>query len=87
MSKDLEIELTPNEIDKAVKEWVDWDFPVRSVQLDRGHWESIAPVIAREAQRKLWRLIDDKFHASEDGQWLLIDFDKWQETKKQLGVE
>ena len=46
-------ELTVEEIDKAVHDWEEVDWSVRSVQLGRGHWEEIAPVIAKAAQAKL----------------------------------
>ena len=39
--------LSDEEIEKVVSDWVNESFSVRSIQLDRGHWEYIAPVIAQ----------------------------------------
>ncbi len=44
--------LTDEEIQVAVAIWVAEDSSTRSVSLNRGHWEDIAPVIA-QAQRQL----------------------------------
>jgi len=39
--------LSDEAIDKVVNDWMDKDWEVRSIQLDRGHWEYIAPIIAQ----------------------------------------
>lgn len=38
--------ITKEQAEQAVKLWVDEDYSTRSIQLDRGHWEYIVPVIA-----------------------------------------
>lgn len=39
--------LTPEEGEAAVNEWVNEDWATRYIQLNRGHWEYIVPVIAK----------------------------------------
>ena len=39
--------LSDEEIEKVVNDWIDEDFSVRSIQINRGHWEYTAPVIAQ----------------------------------------
>ncbi len=47
--------LTEDEIEKVVDAWIAEDWSLRSVQLDRGHWEYIAPVISKAQQDKDWQ--------------------------------
>lgn len=47
LPKDKPPLLNDKEIEKAVDNWMNEDWSVRSIQLNRGHWEYIAPVIAQ----------------------------------------
>ena len=38
--------ISDDQIQEAVRKWIDEDYSTRSISLDRGHWEYIAPVIA-----------------------------------------
>ncbi len=50
-----ELLLTQEEGEKAVYEWVDKDFSVRFITIERGHWEDIVPVLAQAALAKFIR--------------------------------
>lgn len=39
--------LTEEEIEEVIGRWVDQDYSTRSISLNRGHWERIAPIIAQ----------------------------------------
>ena len=66
------IKLTDEEIDEAVNDWVNGDWSVRSIQLDRGHWEYVAPVIAKAQLKKVveWLRVS--------GIWEFIEREEWQ---------
>jgi len=81
MNKNLEIELTDEEIKKAVG--IKYPAP-----LEPRSMYGITPIqmeaIAREAQRKLVQRIDDELDRwGKDG----IPYVWWQEIKKTLGIE
>jgi len=62
--------LTPERINQEVDQWIQEDWAVRYIRLNRGHWEDIAPIIA-EAQAKET--------CKEIGEMLL---DKWDELSE-----
>ena len=41
--------LKPEEAEEVVQKWMNEDFSVRSIQLDRGHWEYIVPILLQAA--------------------------------------
>lgn len=57
--------LTEDEINQAVKAWVDEDYSVRSIRLDRGHWEDVASVIAQAQLRKVYQRLEASGHLHE----------------------
>jgi len=56
----MSILLTPDETAKMVADWIDEDYATRSVLLERGHWEHIAPVVAQAQVQKVEKWIEPK---------------------------
>ena len=85
------IKLSDDEILKVVDEWVNEDWAVRYIRLNRGHWEDIAPIIARKAEREMKRQIMDwgveqcQEHYTGGGVCSKRECPKcWQELEKEL---
>jgi len=62
--------LTPERINQEVGQWVQEDWAVRYIRLNRGHWEDIAPIIAKAQAKETCK---------EIGEVLL---DKWDELSE-----
>ena len=59
--------LTKTEIAAVVKAWVDEDWESRTIRLNRGHWEDIAPVIAQAQIRNVVEWMEERdFWISKD---------------------
>ncbi len=90
--------MSNEQIEKLVQDWVDEDFAVRSVQLDRGHWEYIVSVIAK-AQAEIsfnagirevvnWIEIVPPVTELSEGNMkhYVISIEQWQNKLKEWGI-
>ena len=81
--------LTKAEISTVVQAWVDEDWESRTISLNRGHWEDIAPVIAQEQLRNVvkWLDLPKNGYGYRLGGNRQIYPEKYQELRRLAGLE
>ena len=77
--------LTEEEAKKAVDKWLEEDFPVRAISLNRGHWEDVVFVIAYAQARKLLEWLGLEGYKSMG--WEGFTNKNWQALRKEIGLE
>ena len=87
-------ELSDDEIEIVVNQWVNEDWATRYIRLNRGHWEDIAPIVARRAEaeiiRQMVKLVEGLIiggrlgEPEQEGKDIYyLDAKGWQELKKE----